>query len=238
MSLKGCRLDTARWWLLLPRDTILLMIMNIGALLTLKSVLKGMGGRSTLYCQYKLVLVSAAAYDYYCCLCKLVLPGDVNTASSFSAARVLAVTTVGLKPREMITSQLQGKLWLYDEVHTRLCTKKQQTYKLIIGSIDVNAARYVLVLPMAVNTASLIFKGRLVLPVHVNAAITKVTTVGLKPVLCWVTTDWFKRKLTDCFSEVSQILGVAWYKGNILKGKFCFIQGDDYISTSGEALAL
>ncbi|GJR33495.1 hypothetical protein Tco_1209179 [Tanacetum coccineum] len=23
--------------------------------------------------------------------------------------------------REMITSQLQGKLWLYDEVHTRLC---------------------------------------------------------------------------------------------------------------------
>ncbi|GJU56808.1 hypothetical protein Tco_1234574, partial [Tanacetum coccineum] len=37
-------------------------------------------------------------------------------------------------------------------------TKKQQTYKLIIGSIDVNAARYVLVLPMAVNTASLIFE--------------------------------------------------------------------------------
>ncbi|GJZ33355.1 hypothetical protein Tco_0578791 [Tanacetum coccineum] len=52
-------------------------------------------------------------------------------------------------------------------------TKKQQTYKLIIRSIDVNAARYVLVLPMAVNTASLIFEGRLVLPVHVNAAITK-----------------------------------------------------------------
>ncbi|GJT41551.1 hypothetical protein Tco_0941416 [Tanacetum coccineum] len=60
-------------------------------------------------------------------------------------------------------------------------TKKQQTYKLIIRSIDVNAARYVLVLPMAVNTASLIFEGRLVLPVHVNAAITKVTTVELKP---------------------------------------------------------
>ncbi|GJT88874.1 hypothetical protein Tco_1070591 [Tanacetum coccineum] len=39
-------------------------------------------------------------------------------------------------------------------------TKKQQAYKLIIGSIDVNAARYVLVLPMAVNTASLIFEGR------------------------------------------------------------------------------
>ncbi|GKE74960.1 ribonuclease H-like domain-containing protein, partial [Tanacetum coccineum] len=34
------------------------------------------------------------------------------------------------------------------------------------------------------------------------------------------------------------ILGVAWYKENLLKGKFCFIQGDDYISTSGEALAL
>ncbi|GJT74291.1 hypothetical protein Tco_1041016 [Tanacetum coccineum] len=46
-------------------------------------------------------------------------------------------------------------------------------------SIDVNAARYVLVLPMAVNTASLIFE---VLPIHVNAAITKeVTTVELKP---------------------------------------------------------
>ncbi|GJY98602.1 hypothetical protein Tco_0516032, partial [Tanacetum coccineum] len=54
-------------------------------------------------------------------------------------------------------------------------TKKQQTYKLIIGSIDVNAARYVLVLSMAVNTVSLIFEGRLVLPVHVNAAITKVS---------------------------------------------------------------
>ncbi|GJU04949.1 hypothetical protein Tco_1121379 [Tanacetum coccineum] len=39
-----------------------------------------------------------------------------------------------------------------------LGTKKQQTYKLIIGSIDVNAARYVLVPPMAVNTASLIFE--------------------------------------------------------------------------------
>ncbi|GJS00112.1 hypothetical protein Tco_0316620 [Tanacetum coccineum] len=38
-------------------------------------------------------------------------------------------------------------------------TKKQQTYKLIIGSIDVNDARYVLVLPMAVNIASLIFEG-------------------------------------------------------------------------------
>ncbi|GJX49844.1 reverse transcriptase domain-containing protein [Tanacetum coccineum] len=38
-------------------------------------------------------------------------------------------------------------------------TKKQQTYKMIIGSIDVNAARYVLVLPMTVNnTASLIFE--------------------------------------------------------------------------------
>ncbi|GJV78088.1 hypothetical protein Tco_1509672 [Tanacetum coccineum] len=52
-------------------------------------------------------------------------------------------------------------------------TKKQLTYKLIIRSIDVNVARYVLVLPMAVNTASLIFEGRLVLPVHVSAAITK-----------------------------------------------------------------
>ncbi|GJU74480.1 ribonuclease H-like domain-containing protein [Tanacetum coccineum] len=56
---------------------------------------------------------------------------------------------------------------------SRKGTKKQHAYKLIIRSIDVNAARYVLVLPMAVNTASLIFKGRLVLPVHVNAAITK-----------------------------------------------------------------
>ncbi|GKD78178.1 hypothetical protein Tco_1340799 [Tanacetum coccineum] len=36
----------------------------------------------------------------------------------------------------------------------------------------------------------------------------------------------------------SVILGMAWYKANLLKGKFCFIQGDDYISTSGEALAL
>ncbi|GJY87837.1 ribonuclease H-like domain-containing protein [Tanacetum coccineum] len=52
-------------------------------------------------------------------------------------------------------------------------TKKQQTYKLIIRSIDVNAARYVLVLPMAVNTASLIIEGILVLPVNVSAAITK-----------------------------------------------------------------
>ncbi|GJX62645.1 hypothetical protein Tco_0295545 [Tanacetum coccineum] len=54
-------------------------------------------------------------------------------------------------------------------------TKKQQTYKLINGSIDVNAARYVLVLPMKVNTASLIFEERLMLPVHVSAAITKVS---------------------------------------------------------------
>ncbi|GJY64379.1 reverse transcriptase domain-containing protein [Tanacetum coccineum] len=56
-------------------------------------------------------------------------------------------------------------------------TKKQQTYKLIIGSIDVNAARYILVLPMAVNTASLIFE---VLPVHVNAAITKDDNLASK----------------------------------------------------------
>ncbi|GJW69394.1 hypothetical protein Tco_0123818 [Tanacetum coccineum] len=39
-------------------------------------------------------------------------------------------------------------------------------------------------------------------------------------------------------TNLAKILGVAWYKGNLLKGKFCFIQGDDYISTSGEALAL
>ncbi|GJY43359.1 putative reverse transcriptase domain-containing protein [Tanacetum coccineum] len=60
-------------------------------------------------------------------------------------------------------------------------TKKQQTYKLIIGSIDVNAACYVLVLPMAVKTASLIFEGRLVLPVHVNAAITKAYKDPITP---------------------------------------------------------
>ncbi|GJR92420.1 hypothetical protein Tco_0264594 [Tanacetum coccineum] len=41
-----------------------------------------------------------------------------------------------------------------------------------------------------------------------------------------------------CISLCTQILGVAWYKGNPLKGKFGFIQGDDYILTSGEALAL
>ncbi|GJU68389.1 hypothetical protein Tco_1254648 [Tanacetum coccineum] len=60
-------------------------------------------------------------------------------------------------------------------------TKKQQTYKLIIRSIDVNDACYVLVLPMAVNTASLIFE---VMPVHVNAAITKENkTLPIRPLL-------------------------------------------------------
>ncbi|GJU29136.1 reverse transcriptase domain-containing protein [Tanacetum coccineum] len=70
-----------------------------------------------------------------------------------------------------------ARLEAYARKHLAYRTKKQQTYKLIIGSIDVNAARYVLVLPMAVNTASLIFEGRLVLPVHVNAAITKEARV-------------------------------------------------------------
>ncbi|GJS65055.1 hypothetical protein Tco_0679619, partial [Tanacetum coccineum] len=47
------------------------------------------------------------------------------------------------------------------------------------------------------------------------------------------------RVLLECrWLKLFKILGVAWYKGNLLKGKFCFIQGDDYISTSGEALAL
>ncbi|GJR28557.1 putative ribonuclease H-like domain-containing protein [Tanacetum coccineum] len=52
---------------------------------------------------------------------------------------------------------------------------------LVLFFIYLYCQLYVLVLPMAVNTASLIFEGRLVLPVHVSAAITKVTTVGLKP---------------------------------------------------------
>ncbi|GJT06114.1 hypothetical protein Tco_0840576 [Tanacetum coccineum] len=55
-----------------------------------------------------------------------------------------------------------------------------------------------------------------------------INTANRRSFLLLVTTAWFKGK----------ILGVAWYKGNLLKGKFCFIQGDDYISTSGEALAL
>ncbi|GJZ07987.1 MAK10-like protein [Tanacetum coccineum] len=97
-------------------------------------------------------------------------------------------------------------------------TKKQQTYQLIIRSIDVNAARYVLVLPMAVNTASLIFEGRLVMPVHVNAAITKVTTVELKP----------RSKLLIFTSPLLD------YDKNGKK----MLTGDDYISTSGEDLAL
>ncbi|GJZ77376.1 hypothetical protein Tco_0642048 [Tanacetum coccineum] len=38
--------------------------------------------------------------------------------------------------------------------------------------------------------------------------------------------------------KLFKILGVACYKGNLNYGEVCFIQGDDYISTSGEALAL
>ncbi|GKA83841.1 ribonuclease H-like domain-containing protein [Tanacetum coccineum] len=70
-------------------------------------------------------------------------------------------------------------------------TKKQQTYKLIIGSIDVNVARYVLVLPMAVNTVSLIFE---VLPVHVNAAITKV--------MCLIEDADFVKRLRSTYTLV------------------------------------
>ncbi|GKA35429.1 hypothetical protein Tco_0721920 [Tanacetum coccineum] len=83
--------------------------------------------------------ISTAGYE--CCQETLILPVHVSAA-------ITKVTTVGLKPRfvllvclilpieedfycwllllglrgrEMITSQLQGKLWLYDEVRTRLC---------------------------------------------------------------------------------------------------------------------
>ncbi|GJS74629.1 putative reverse transcriptase domain-containing protein [Tanacetum coccineum] len=86
----GYMFCTARWWLLLPRDTVLLVIVNIGVLLTLESVSNGMGRRSTLYCQR-------------------------------------AISTASIR-RTVVTR---------------------------------------------VNTSSLIFEGRLVLPVHVNAAITK-----------------------------------------------------------------
>ncbi|GJT52730.1 putative reverse transcriptase domain-containing protein [Tanacetum coccineum] len=48
-------------------DTVLLVIVNIGALLTLKSVSKGMGGRSTLYCQgEELVLLVLPVVCLYC----------------------------------------------------------------------------------------------------------------------------------------------------------------------------
>ncbi|GJX47701.1 hypothetical protein Tco_0272891 [Tanacetum coccineum] len=61
-------------------------------------------------------------------------------------------------------------------------TKKQQTYKLIIESIDVNAARYVLVLLMAVNTASLIFEvtGPGIVELEVPFSFVVVRDTGLK----------------------------------------------------------
>ncbi|GJY60272.1 hypothetical protein Tco_0460929 [Tanacetum coccineum] len=75
-------------------------------------------------------------------------------------------------------------------------------------------------LVLLVNTASLIFEGRLVLPVHVNAAITK----GEEDV------NMYNWQLIDPWC------GMLQRKSELRR--FCFIQGDDYISTSGEALAL
>ncbi|GKB99686.1 hypothetical protein Tco_0985823 [Tanacetum coccineum] len=51
----------------------------------------------------------------------------------------------------------------------------KQWLQVSTARVDVSTAK------VKHYTASLIFEGRLVLPVHVNAAITKVTTVGLKP---------------------------------------------------------
>nr|GEV10052.1 ribonuclease H-like domain-containing protein [Tanacetum cinerariifolium] len=68
----------------------------------------GMGGRSTLYSQYKLVLLVLMFY------CHRKLNAVKLVHMRVATVRVLSV--VGLKPREMITSQIQGKLWLYDEV--------------------------------------------------------------------------------------------------------------------------
>ncbi|GJV77804.1 hypothetical protein Tco_1509388 [Tanacetum coccineum] len=130
-----------------------------------------MGGRSTLYFQYKLVLVAlmfllpreistasirrtvvtrvnTASLIFEG---RLVLPvhvnaaitkGEANDSDSFKCLKgsyfglfvrigyeeelkwsFTGVRMLGLEVLywEMITSQLQGKLWLYDEVRTRLC---------------------------------------------------------------------------------------------------------------------
>ncbi|GJY17719.1 hypothetical protein Tco_0389210 [Tanacetum coccineum] len=48
-------------------------------------------------------------------------------------------------------------------------------YEYLVLSSYISTTSCMFILPMTVNTASLIFEGRLVLPVHVNAAITKET---------------------------------------------------------------
>ncbi|GJR96851.1 hypothetical protein Tco_0269025 [Tanacetum coccineum] len=100
---------TACWWSLLPRDTLLLVIVNIGALPTLKSVSKRYGRN-----------------EHF-----ILLTYMISTAS----------------------------------IRRTIVTR--------------------------VNTASLIFEGRLVLPVHVNAAITKGLDLGWNRILnvIWLVLD-------------------------------------------------
>ncbi|GJQ97018.1 hypothetical protein Tco_0008157 [Tanacetum coccineum] len=103
---------TARWWLLLPRDTVLLVIVNISALLTLKSVSKRYGRNE-----------------------HFILPIQVSTARvDVTTAKV----SVAAYDYEMITSQLQGKLWLYDEVQA-VSSQMVSTAKLpVLHPVIVN----------------------------------------------------------------------------------------------------
>ncbi|GJV25203.1 hypothetical protein Tco_1377898 [Tanacetum coccineum] len=101
-------------------------------------------------------------------------------------------------------------------------TKKQQTYKLIIGSIDVNAARYVLVLPMAVNTASIF----LMLPVlRLDLGWNRILNV------IWLVLDLLFELVTEIIDyrifEVEVDVDEDLSKSS---------KGRSMISTSGEAL--
>ncbi|GJX82025.1 hypothetical protein Tco_0331506 [Tanacetum coccineum] len=146
---------------------------------------------------------------------------EIDIIQSSKALMALDSKVNSEKLREMITSQLQGKLWLYDEVllllvyfntanyhgfantaangidlwflvkrrisrHQHVLIDKETAVEILVlldlkgristAGYEVSTASFILstayelvLLLMIVNAA----KGRLVLPVHVNAAITK-----------------------------------------------------------------
>ncbi|GKB04124.1 hypothetical protein Tco_0832267 [Tanacetum coccineum] len=115
----------------------------------------------------------------------LCLKGTAGLAGHYDVVFAAAIH----KALDIGSPRIHEVCWLsFDTTRSRCYEqeKKQQTYKLIIRSIDGYNSSFILVLSSYICTASLLrgdvntakelvnaAKGRLVLPVHVNAAITK-----------------------------------------------------------------
>ncbi|GJZ41522.1 hypothetical protein Tco_0588408 [Tanacetum coccineum] len=218
-----------------------------------------MGGRSTLYCKREIstasikrtvvTRVNTVGLIFEVLLVTTVGLKQVCAARMFNTANsksfLLLVTTAWFKGKLSDAcsyhilkwvSHFEDKLFVLRIDVTKTC---QNLAKCSVSHIVEDLSR---------GGVLLILDGWLVEEYRVLRDSARCSASSIHRSLSWIVQDISHKfggeadeLLKDMQYELGGryiILGVAWYKGKLLKGKFCFIKGDDYILTSGEALAL